>query len=205
MSSAAIDLPTLEIIESETSDNEQALTSNKSPHEEGHLFDVNLRSHADSDIVLSTASSLIAAKRKRSSHTRPEDWRIIAEHYDLWGKKKTCELYKDHLSDLSKRSVSQTLKKWSKDLQENKGRLTGKRAPAYGFPIDLLLLREVEERIELRLPVDDVTLHSLLVHQLEVHGKLELMSGNGGSHLFLHGWAGRFWYEKVTKLVVCNE
>ena len=89
--------------------------------------------------------------------------------------------------------MDQALKTWSRDLRENKGGLKGKRAPAYGFPIDLLLLQEVKERMQMNLPVDDVTLHTLLVHQLQVHNRLELMTENGGSHLFLHGWAGRFW------------
>jgi hypothetical protein len=89
--------------------------------------------------------------------------------------------------------VDQALKTWSRDLRENKGGLKGKRAPAYGFTIDLLLLKEVRERMATHLPVDDVTLRTLLVHLLEVHGRLDLMTENGGAHLFLHGWAGRFW------------
>ena len=138
-------------------------------------------------------SSLLVEKRKRSIHDRPENWRIIAAHYDLWGRSKTWEIFKDDLCDRSQRSIDQALRTWSRDLKENKEGLRGKRAPAYGFSIDLKLLKEVRERLNQNLAVDDVTLHSLLVHQLELHGKLELMTEYGGSHMFLHGWAGRFW------------
>ena len=148
---------------------------------------------ANIDIGGEGISSSIVEKRKRSIHDRPENWRIIAAHHDLWGRSKTCEEFKNDLGDRTQRSIDQALRTWSRDLKENKEGLRGKRAPAYGFSIDLLLLKEVKERLNKNLSVDDVTLHSLLVHQLGLHGKLELMAENGGSHMFLHGWAGRFW------------
>ena len=132
-------------------------------------------------------------KRKRSIHDRPEEWKTIAEYYDQWGKNKTWEYFKELFGDRTQRSVEQALKTWSNDLKCNKEGIKGKRAPAYGFEIDFLLLDEVKERITNNLPVDDVTLHSLLINQLKTHNKLNLMMENGGNNLFLHGWAGRFW------------
>ena len=142
---------------------------------------------------LSSEIASSSSKRKRSIHDRPEGWKQIAEYYDLWGRSKTWLLYKDLFGDRTHRSVDQALKTWSKDLRENNAGFKGKRAPAYGFPIDLLLLKEVKERMEKKLPVDDVTLRTLLVNLLVIHERMDLMTGNGGSHLFLHGWAGRFW------------
>ena len=41
-----------------------------------------------------------SSKRKRSIHDRPEEWRAIAEHYDLWGKSKTWATFKELLGNL---------------------------------------------------------------------------------------------------------
>lgn len=139
--------------------------------------------------LLSSSSS----KRKRLIHDRPDEWKEIAEYFDLWGRNKTVELYKETFGDRTQRSVDQALKTWSRDLRENNESFRGKRAPAYGFPIDLLLLKEVKERMIAKLPVDDVTLRNLLVNLLQIHERMDLMTDNGGTHLFLHGWAGRFW------------
>ena len=143
----------------------------------------------DTSVDLSSSSS----KRKRSTHDRPDEWKEIAEYFDLWGRNKTVELYKETFGDRTQRSVDQALKTWSRDLRENNESFRGKRAPAYGFPIDLLLLKEVKERMVAKLPVDDVTLRNLLVNLLQIHERMDLMTDNGGTHLFLHGWAGRFW------------
>lgn len=159
--------------------------------EDGHYGIEDINSRAIDEIAAETTSS--SSKRKRSIHDRPDEWKEIAEHFDLWGRGKTWVLYKDLLGDRTPRSVDQALKTWSRDLRENNAGFKGKRAPAYGFPIDLLLLKEVRERMERKLPVDDVTLRTLLVNLLQIHERMDLMTENGGTHLFLHGWAGRFW------------
>lgn len=159
--------------------------------EDGQYGIEDINSRAIDEIAAETTSS--SSKRKRSIHDRPDEWKEIAEHFDLWGRGKTWVLYKDLLGDRTPRSVDQALKTWSRDLRENNAGFKGKRAPAYGFPIDLLLLKEVRERMEKKLPVDDVTLRTLLVNLLQIHERMDLMTENGGTHLFLHGWAGRFW------------
>jgi hypothetical protein len=159
--------------------------------EDGHYGIEDINSRAIDELAAETTSS--SSKRKRSIHDRPDEWKEIAEHFDLWGRGKTWVLYKDLLGDRTPRSVDQALKTWSRDLRENNAGFKGKRAPAYGFPIDLLLLKEVRERMEKKLPVDDVTLRTLLVNLLQIHERMDLMTENGGTHLFLHGWAGRFW------------
>ena len=68
-----------------------------------------------------------------------------------------------------------------------------KKAPAYGDDIDVKLLEEVKGRMATGLPVDDVTLRCLLLTLLKEHDKCHLLTANGGSYDFEHGWASRFW------------
>jgi hypothetical protein len=64
---------------------------------------------------------------------------------------------------------------------------------AYGKEVDLALLALVEARNAVGLPVDDSILRSMLCGLLELHGKTNLLTVNGGSHTFGNGWRDRFF------------
>ena len=131
--------------------------------------------------------------QKRISNVRPLNWRVVAEYCGQWGKHKTIRDFSNELKHRTKRSVDQALKQWLADFRSQRLVAGVKKAPAYGNDIDIKLLEEVKDRMASGLPVDDVTLRCLLLTLLNEHDKCHLLTANGGSYDFEHGWASRFW------------
>ena len=89
------------------------------------------------------------SRKKRKTLDRPENWAIIAEHYGQWGMRNTIRNFHTELGDRTSRSADQALRAWLADLKANKlPSPVDSRAPAYGNPIDLIMLENVKIRIE---------------------------------------------------------
>ena len=99
-------------------------------------------------------------QKKRNQYARPKNWETIAEYYGQWGKNSTIRAFPNEFADRTNRSIDQALRKWCKDFNSKvlSKAYFQRKAPAYGNIIDLLLLAEVESRIEAGLPVDDTSL-----------------------------------------------
>jgi hypothetical protein len=104
-----------------------------------------------------------------------------------------CKMYAadSHLSDRSRKS---TLYRWKKEMIQRKVVSRSKdRVPKYGVEVDKGLISDINVRISLGLPIDNVILRELLLVRLASTNQMELLREHGGNHIFGDCWAWRFW------------
>jgi hypothetical protein len=129
-----------------------------------------------------------AGVQKRAFNARPLNWKVMAEFYVQWGKKKTKAAFSSDFKHRTERSMDQAL-----DLRSKRDFTGHKKAPAYGNEIDQKLLCEVKVIMASGLPIDDSTSRMMLMTLLRNNDKCHLLMDNGGDYDFQHGWASRFW------------
>jgi hypothetical protein len=96
-------------------------------------------------------------------------------------------MYAADLSHLSDRSRKSTLYRWKKEMIQRKVVSRSKdRVPKYGVEVDKGLISDINVRISLGLPIDNVILRELLLVR-------QLLREHGGNHIFGDCWAWRFW------------
>jgi len=155
------------------------------------------------DDVIDVESTTI--KPKRHNH-RPDNWLIIGEHASVYGNESAVHDFKIYFDEsLSNEQIYFKVNVWRKDFINGKTELKlGGQGPPYGKEIDMLLLKELDQRRDAGLSVDDFVLRKLLVGLLENFNLLTLLQENGGRYKFGHGWAVRFYKRHNISVRVCT-
>ena len=104
-----------------------------------------------------------APKMKRQLLVRPDNWKIIGEHYIQWGRVGTLRAFPEEFVARSEASTEQALRRWSLDVAKNVqyNQNNNNRCPAYGHEIDSMLACQIKIRIDQGLPCDDTPLEKL--------------------------------------------
>ena len=142
---------------------------------------------------------------KRHNH-RPENWLVIGEHASIYGNESAVHDFKNCFDkSLSNEQIYFKVNVWRKDIMKGKTELKkGGQGPPYGKEIDLLLLKDFDQRRDAGLSVDDFVLRKLLLVILEHFNLLTLLKENGGRYKFGHGWAVRFYKRHNISVRVCT-
>ena len=96
---------------------------------------------------------------KRHNH-RPENWLVIGEHASIYGNESAVHDFKNCFDkSLSNEQIYFKVNVWRKDIMKGKTELKkGGQGPPYGKEIDLLLLKDFDQRRDAGLSVDDFVL-----------------------------------------------
>jgi hypothetical protein len=104
-------------------------------------------------------------------------------------------MYAADLSHLKGGSRKTTLYRWKKELSQGKVVSMNKdRLPKYGSEVEKGLASDINVRISIGLPIDNVILRELLLVRLASTNQMGLLREHGGNHIFGDAWAWRFWY-----------
>jgi len=131
---------------------------------------------------------------------RPAGWKVIGEHYNLFGMSNTLRTFEAEFVGRSLPATEQAIRKYGKDVTNGKEYLGQVGPPpVIGVDLDKELYNRILVRIDRGLSVDNTIVRTQLLELLMAHDKTELLKANGGPCTLSNSWARRFF--KRHKLV----
>jgi len=154
-----------------------------------------MRNEIDDSFKALNYESPASLKCAKKRNLRPDNWRVIVDHYLNHGFNDTISVFEGALSRYNKKlpAIKKNLKVWEKEKDFSDDFLKTKkkrRMPLYGRDIDIELCKVIERMGDSGLPVDNSILRRQLLCLLENHNKLNLVLNDAS---FGNSWAERFW------------
>ena len=167
-----------------------------------HAQVANLRADAGLAEVEDDVAEVPQLKKAKGWSSRPDFWIEIVKDFEerqrsspgQWhtAVEGTMEFYDQELAGKSVFQNYKKLLKWSKEKNEGKVLHKPGNIPVYGRAVDTATYNAIIGRNSKGLSMDRFVMKQLLITQLTLHGKADLLVENGGKFSFGDAWATRF-------------